>query len=439
MTTSGALRKSADRVMGCHSAHGNNGHRDWLRQLFDLGVARCQPREVLPALLPTDAPAGRNIVLGAGKAAAEMAAVANACLAGRTTGLVVTRHGHGARSPTGNIRVIEAGHPVPDSQSLEAAAEMLAIADTACAGDRVHFMMSGGGSALLCAPIDGLSFEQKQDITRSLLHSGAAIGEINLVRKFLSRIKGGALAARAASAEQRTYVISDVPGDNPADVASGPSISVSDNVDAAIGVLRRYGCDAPKSVEVAMRGASRQQAPKHPVLIAATARTALDAIMAEVAAKGWNPVLLGEDVVGDASEIGREHAKLALKYRSAGKKVALISGGELTVRVRNDEGRGGPNLEYLASLMLGLGRAEGVEAIACDSDGIDGTENNAGAYLSWTSLERARQAGLDPERLLADNDTWACFAALDDLIVTGPTRTNVNDIRIILVNNSSLP
>ena len=423
--------------MNRHSVHGNDNHRAWLRHLFELGVASCQPREVLPALLPTDAPRGRNIVLGAGKAAAEMAAVANTYLAGRTEGLVVTRYGHGARSPTGDIRVLEAGHPVPDRQSLEAAAGMLAIAGTASAGDRVYFMMSGGGSALLCAPVDGVSFEEKQDITRSLLHSGAAIGEINLVRKFLSQIKGGALAARAARAELKTYVISDVPGNNAADVASGPSIGVGDNVDAAIEVLHRYGCNASKSVEDAMRGASRRQVPAHPVIIAATARTALDAIAAEIAVEGWDPVLVGEDVVGDASEIGREHANLALKHRAERKRAALISGGELTVRVRNDQGCGGPNLEYLASLMLGLGAAEGVEAIACDSDGIDGTEDNAGAYLSWTSLERARQAKLDPERLLADNNTWACFAALDDLIVTGPTRTNVNDIRIILVNSSS--
>ena len=423
--------------MSRHSVHGNDNHRAWLGHLFELGVASCQPREVLPALLPTDAPTGRNIVLGAGKAAAEMAAVANACLAGRNEGLVVTRYGHGARSPTGDIRVMEAGHPVPDGQSLKAAAGMLAIAGTARAGDRVYFMMSGGGSALLCAPIDGVSFEEKQDITRSLLHSGAAISEINLVRKFLSKIKGGALAARAASAELKTYVISDVPGDNAADVASGPSIGISDDADAALDVLHRYGCGASKSVEDAIRDASRRQVPTHDVIIAATARTALDAIVTEIAAKGWNPVMVGEDVVGDASEIGREHAILALKIRAEGKRVALISGGELTVRVSNDKGRGGPNLEYLTSLMLGLGGVDGVEAIACDSDGIDGTEDNAGAYMSWTSLERARQANLDPERLLADNNTWACFAALDDLIVTGPTRTNVNDIRIILVDSSS--
>lgn len=415
-------------------AHGPNSHRDWLRYLFDVGVARCQPREVLPALLPDDAPQGQNIVLGAGKAAAEMAAVAHGCLQGRTTGLVVTRYGHGARSPTGEIKVIEAGHPVPDSQSREAAEAMLAIAESASADDRVYFMMSGGGSALLCAPVDGITLEGKQAVTRFLLHSGAAIDEINLVRKFLSRIKGGCLAARAAAAELRTYVISDVPGDDPADVASGPSIAVSRDVDEAIAVLRRHDYDDTDAVARVMRGSGRPEVPKHPVVVAATAKTALDAIAREVSAKDWDPIVIGDDVAGDATAIGAEHARLAMEYRSQGRKCALISGGELTVRVGNREGRGGRNLEYLASLMLALDGVEGVEAIACDSDGIDGSEDNAGAYLSWTSLERARRNGQDPASQLAANDTWALFDELGDLIVTGPTRTNVNDIRIILVN-----
>ena len=412
---------------------GANSHRDWLQYLFEVGVAHCQPRAVLPAILPKDAPKGRNIVLGAGKAAAEMAAVASAYLAGKTEGLVVTRYGHGARSSTGNIDVIEAGHPVPDSQSVEAAAAMLAMAGTATADDRVYFMMSGGGSALLCAPIDGVTFDQKQAVTRFLLYSGAPIAEINRVRKFLSRIKGGGLAAAASSAELRTYVISDVVGDDPGDVASGPSIGVTGDVESAIDVLNKYRYADTLAVADVMRAASKSPAPDHPVTVAATAKTALDAIAREVTAKGWNPVIVGDDLVGDAATIGRAHAEIAREYREKDQKVALVSGGELTVTLQSDAGRGGPNLEYLTSLMVSLEGAPGVEAIACDSDGIDGSEDNAGAYMSWTSLARAAQSHVNPAELLASNDTWACFAALDDLIVTGPTRTNVNDIRIILV------
>ncbi len=423
--------------MVCAVAESNGGiHRDLLRHLFDVGVARCHPRDVLPALLPRNAPKGRNIVLGAGKAAAEMAAVAHEYLAGETVGLVVTRYGHGALSSTGAIEVIEAGHPVPDDQSVSAAATMLELAASATPDDRVLFMMSGGGSALLCAPIDGISVEQKQDVTRFLLHSGARIDEINCVRKHLSRIKGGGLASAAAAAEMLTYVISDVVGDDPSDVASGPSIGVTSDAESAIEILQKYGYADLEPVAEAIRGSTRQPAPAHPVDVVATAGNAMAAIADAAGKAGWQPVIIGEELEGIAEEVGREHAGIALEYQGKGGRYALISGGELTVRVSNPNGRGGPNLEYLASLMIHLDGSAGIEALACDSDGIDGSEDNAGGYISGSSLERAADLGLDPGILLAANDTYSFFDALGDLVITGPTRTNINDIRIILVGSS---
>ncbi len=411
-----------------------DGHRDMLEQLFKVGVDHCLPRKVLPQLLPTDAPRGRNIVLGAGKAAAEMAAVANDILKGETVGLVVTRHGHGASSSTGDIEVVEAGHPVPDSYSFEAAEKMLRLAEAATADDRVLFMFSGGGSALLSAPIVGISADQKQEITRFLLHSGAKIDEINCVRKHLSRIKGGALAHRAAKAELTTFVISDVVGDDPSDIASGPSVPYQRDVSKATGILEKYHYPDVSVVARAISQAEQFDAPEHPIHVAATATTALNAIAREVEAAGWKAVSIGEDLEGDATQTGEEHARLALQHRDQGERVALISGGELTVQVRNRDGHGGPNLEYLASMMLHLDGATGVEALACDSDGIDGSEDNAGGYVSPTSLKRAAEKHLVVSELLSNNDTYTCFEATGDLIVTGPTRTNINDIRIILVD-----
>ncbi len=414
-----------------------DNNRETLIRLFDVGVTQCLPRTVLPPLLPEDAPAGRNIVLGAGKAAAEMAAVANECLEGPTEGLVVTRYGHGAFSSTGNIEVIEAGHPVPDRQSVDAAARMLDIAASATADDRVIFMMSGGGSALLCAPIDGITVAGKQAITKFLLHSGARIEEINCVRKQLSIIKGGGLASRAARADLLTYVISDVAGDDPSDIASGPSIAAATDVDAAVEVLKRYGYTDLPPVAAAMRKAKRKHAPEHPVVVAATAKTALDAIASEAESLGWRPVIIGTDIEGDATEVGEAHAELARDYQARDGRYALVSGGELTVQVRNNDGHGGPNLEYLTSLMLHLDGAPGIEAIACDSDGIDGSEDNAGGYVNATSLRRAAEKGVDPALLLRSNDTSGWFDSLGDLVVTGPTRTNINDIRVILVRPDS--
>ncbi len=412
----------------------NGSNRDVLEHWFRVGVERCLPRTVLPPVLPQDPPVGRNIVLGAGKAAAAMAAVAHERLRGKTVGLVVTRYGHGETASTGNIEVVEASHPVPDVQSEVAAARMLELAAGATPDDRVLFMMSGGGSALLCAPIDGVLAEKKRAVTGFLLHSGAPIQDMNCVRKHLSRIKGGGLAHAASAAELRTFAISDVVGDALTDIASGPSVHYERDVATAIVVLEKYGYAGARDFESAMLAADVIDAPLHDARVVANAAMALAAIAREAANQGWTPVLLGDDLEGRALDIGRAHAGIARHYRSQPGRHALISGGELTVEVKNTVGRGGPNLEYLASLMLNLDGLAGVEAIACDSDGIDGSEDNAGGYIGPDSLERARTLGIDPGRLLELNDTYVGFEALGDLIVTGPTLTNINDIRVILVD-----
>lgn len=412
-------------------------HRQLLEHLFASAVAHCAAAAVLPKHLPGTAPRGKNLVLGAGKAAAEMAAVAHAHLPGPTEGLVVTRYGHGTTLPTGQIEVLEASHPVPDKRSAEGAQRMLDMARAASPDDRVIFLFSGGGSALLCAPIDGLSMECKRATTQALLHSGAPIEAINLVRKHLSCIKGGQLASQVPEgAELCTYLISDVAGDNAGDIASGPSIPTDPDPEAALAVLEAYGCAPEPALADAIRQARRSRAPEHPVVVVARAQTALDAVKRDLDADGWPVVVLGDKVEGEATCIGREHGELALKYQREGKTVALISGGELVVQVDNATGRGGPNLEYLTSLMLTLDGAAGIEAIACDSDGIDGSEDNAGGYIGPDSLRRSSAAGLDPRALLKGNDTYTCFETLGDLIITGPTRTNVNDIRIILIHSA---
>lgn len=401
---------------------------------FRTAVEAAHPRTVLPGLLPDGSPDGRNIVLGAGKAAAAMAAVASETLEGETTGLVVTRYGHAADCEAGDIEIVEASHPVPDDNSASAAARMKALAESAASGDRVVFLFSGGGSALLCAPIPGVSAETKRDVTQFLLHSGAAIDEINLVRKHLSTIKGGGLASRAAQADLLTIVISDVVGDEPSDIASGPSIGIERNAADALRVLEAYGYPELEALRKPLAEIDQLPVREHPVRLAANAATALNAIASAAQRDGWTVVDLGDDVEGDATETGKRHAEMALRHREAGDSCVLISGGELTVNVRHADGRGGPNLEYLASLMLTLEGASGIYAIACDSDGIDGSEDNAGGFIGPDSLARASARDIDVHRLIETNNTYDGFAALDDLIVTGPTQTNVNDIRIILVN-----
>lgn len=433
-------------------------NRQLLTDYFLHGVAAASPRLTLPAVLPTDAPRGRTLVLGCGKAAAEMALVASECLAGPVTGCVVTRHSHNVATPPATIEIIEAGHPVPDDLSLWAGAHLLDLAAEAGPDDRVIFLISGGGSSLLCAPAPGIEFEQKQAIGDWLVRSGVGIAQINLVRRHLSRIKGGRLAAVAGAcgAELLTFVISDVAGDDPALIASGPSIGAAFEPEAAIAILLQAGWDVSSELEAAIQANSEPEAaiailrqagwdvsselaatiranrppavPTHPVHTLATNANALAAISTRAREDGWNVVDLGGSLTGPAGAMGRAHAAIARDHARLPGRHLLLSGGELTVMRARHDGRGGPNLEYLAGLLSGLDRTDPIEALAGDSDGIDGTEDNAGGYLTagWANHTAAEQA-------LASNRTYDLFAALGGLIKTGPTRTNVNDIRMIAV------
>lgn len=414
-------------------------HRAALTAFFEAGIAAASAPAALAARLPGGAPRGRTLVLGCGKAAAAMAEVAAARLAGAVTGCVVTRYGHGARGPTGGIAVIEASHPVPDAASLAAGERIRALAATARPGDRVVFLVSGGGSALLCAPIPGLDLAEKARITAHLVRSGAPIAEINLVRRHLSQVKGGRLAAAAAGAadDMHSFLISDVTGDDPAAIASGPSIASPFEPDRALAVLAAHGWPVSPALARAVTGWHGAAAPAHPVEIVATGRTALDAAAAAAQAAGWHVVRIGDALTGDAAETGRAHAALALAHAAraatgaAPRRTLLLSGGELTVRVRAPDGRGGPNLEYLAALMAALPPEAPIAALAGDSDGIDGSEDNAGGWF-----DRASRAGPGAcAAALAANRSYDLFAELSGLVITGPTRTNVNDIRMIAVGD----
>lgn len=408
-----------------------------LTELFLLGSQRCHPKNSLPDALSTivSTPKGKTIVLGAGKAAAEMAAVAVQHLTGTAEGAVVTRYGYGENVDTGAVEVIRASHPVPDNNSILASQRILEKAMTATADDHVVFLVSGGGSALLCSPCEGITLDEKKAITKSLVLSGASITDINLVRKNLSKIKGGRLASSVSPARLSTYIISDVVGDDPADIASGPTVYTAECRKQALDILAKYNIAISNQVKQAILNNSSASDAGGDVHVVAKNMDALRVIAENLNGSGRQAIILGDAWQGNASEIGRLHAQeINIRCKTPG-LYALISGGELTVEVRNSEGKGGPNLEYLMGLMLALDTPYDVEAIACDSDGIDGSQDNAGGYINSTSLARAKDASLDVEEYLATNNSYELFRALGDLIVTGPTGTNVNDIRIILVDS----
>lgn len=399
---------------------------------FTSGIAAAGAATVLPPHLPSPAGPGRTFVLGCGKAAAAMAAVARAHAGPAVTGCVVTRHGHGLANPIPDIAVIEAGHPVPDAASAAAAERIMALAGQAGPDDRVWFMVSGGGSALLCAPAPGITLAQKQAITDHLVRSGAPIAVINTVRRHLSSVKGGRLGALAAArgASLHTLIVSDVVGDDPALVASGPSVPAPFDPDLAIDMLVESGWRCDADLIAAIRANRPAAVPDHPVVTVANGRTALDAVATLARADGWTVVDLGDAVTGEAHEIGAIHADLARSLIGRGGRHLIISGGELTVTAPGRGGCGGPNQEYLAGLALHLHPGDPIAALAGDTDGIDGTEDNAGAFVA---------AGvLAPEalrRALADHRTHALFAAHGCLVHTGPTLTNVNDLRLVAVES----
>ena len=406
-----------------------------LRALFDTAVAAVDPARCVPPALP-EPPAGRTVVVGAGKAAAAMARAVEAHWSGPLSGLVVTRYGHAVT--TRAIEVVEAAHPVPDAAGRAAAGRILDAVRALGADDLALCLISGGGSALLALPAEGVALADKQALNRALLRAGAAIGEINCLRKHLSAIKGGRLAVAAAPARVVALLISDVPGDDPSIIASGPTVADPSCFADALAVLDKYGIETP------LRGfleAADDETPKpgDPRLARAETRLiarpcdALDAAAAAARAAGYTPHVLGDSLEGEAREAGTKHAELARQAVASGRTAAIISGGEFTVTIKG-AGRGGPNAEYALALALALDGLAGVHAIACDTDGIDGSEDNAGAVIGPETLTRAAALGIDARARLADNDAYGFFEALGDLVVSGPTLTNVNDFRCILIS-----
>ncbi|HTH95489.1 MAG TPA: glycerate kinase [Rhodocyclaceae bacterium] len=414
--------------------------RDILSRLFKAAVGAALPAENLAKYLPAK-PKGRTIVIGAGKAAASMAAAVEAAWDGPISGLVVTRYEHGA--PTKHIEVVEAAHPVPDAAGRAAAGRMWELVQGLTADDLVLCLISGGGSALLALPAEGLTLADKQAVNKALLKSGANISEMNCVRKHLSAIKGGRLAAACAPAQVVSLVISDVPGDDPSVVASGPTVADATTFADALAILNKYDITEPAAA-IAHLKAAKDETPKpgDPRLarvtttVIATAQDSLQAAVKEAEAMGLNTVVLGDSIEGESRDVALVHASIARQIVSHAQPAkvpcVILSGGETTVTVRGN-GRGGRDAEFLLALGVALDGMPNVFALACDTDGIDGTEDNAGAVLTPDSLARAEAKGVVAKHMLANNDGYNFFKAIDDLIVTGPTRTNVNDFRAILI------
>jgi hydroxypyruvate reductase len=420
--------------------------RQLLRAMFDAAVAAAHPDHVLRAHL-RPVPRGRVICLAAGKGAAAMAAAAErhylddlGLAPERIVGIATTRHGHGV--PTRRIRVIEAGHPVPDEAGLRGADDSLTLAQTATTDDLLLVLLSGGGSANWIAPVAGISFAQKQQVTRALLRSGAPIGEINTVRKHLSRIKGGRLARAGQRAEIVTLAISDVPRDDPSAIASGPTVPDPTTLADACALVAHYGLAVDDAVRAALDNPANESCKPGDAAFArasfdliARPRQSLDAAIRIAKDAGYAIADLGADLEGEARDIAADHARLALRARAEGKRLAIVSGGELTVTVRG-QGRGGPNQEYALALAMHLKDTPGLAGLAADTDGADGGAGSAtdpaGVIIDDATFAKIASLGLDAAAHLANNDTTAFFAATGDLLVTGPTLTNVNDVRVIL-------
>ncbi|MDE2175095.1 MAG: glycerate kinase [Betaproteobacteria bacterium] len=422
----------------------------FLRALFDVAVARAQPREVMAPFLPPP-PKGRTLVIGAGKASGAMVEALDALWPqdAPISGLVATRYGYvppALRGKPGRIELVETAHPVPDAAGEAAARRMLALTQGLTADDLVVCLISGGGSALLPLPAEGLTLADKQRINRELLMSGATIGEMNCVRKHLSAIKGGRLAAACAPAQVLTLLISDVPGDDPATIASGPTVPDPTTCAQALEIIERYGIGIPASIRAGLQsGALETPKPGDPVFsgnrveLIATPRQMLQAVADACAQAGIAAHILADDMEGESRDIALAHAALARSVARHGtpfaKPCVILSGGETTVTVAKGStpGKGGRGTEFLLALALALDGEAGVWALAGDTDGIDGSEDNAGAWITPDTLIRARAAGLNPRTVLDGHDAYSLFAVIGDLLVPGPTYTNVNDFRAVLV------
>lgn len=402
---------------------------EFLRDLFDVAVQVADPMQTLAGALPPR-PSGRVVVIGAGKASARMAEAVEAEW-GPCAGLVITRYGYGR--PCQGIEIVEASHPVPDAAGVAATRRMLTLLETVGEGDFVLALISGGGSALLCAPVDGVSLQEKQALTADLLASGAPIGTINGIRKEISAVKGGRLAAAAFPARMLALMISDVPGDDPGDIASGPTLGHGGSAARALKELEKWGVEAAPSILSYLQDGGEPMRPDDPRLartenvIYAAPSQSLQAAAARARAAGYVVEMLGDSIEGEARDVALGHAALALK---AAPGTVILSGGELTV-TRRGNGIGGPNAEYALALAIALNGRENIHAIACDTDGVDGAAEVAGAVIGPDTLTKA--TALEPETALANNDAHSFFAANGDQVITGPTLTNVNDFRAILV------
>ncbi|MDR1936723.1 MAG: glycerate kinase [Candidatus Accumulibacter sp.] len=416
--------------------------REFLRRLFEVAIKAAQPARCLPKFLP-EAPRGRLIVIGAGKASAAMARAFEDAWPGPLSGVVLTRYGY--QVPCRRIEIIEAAHPVPDPAGLAASRRILGAVGGLTADDTVVCLVSGGGSALLTLPLDGITLADKQAVNNELLRSGATIREMNTIRRHLSAIKGGRLAAACHPARVLTLLISDVPGDNPMDIASGPTVADPTSCADALALVKRYGMSLPASaLDALSSGRGESVKPGDPRLARAetrlitTPQAALEAAAEAARAAGVTPYILGDAIEGEARDVGKVMAGLARQVATRRQPFSapcvLLSGGETTVTLRG-KGRGGRNVEFLLALGVALDGLPGVYALAGDTDGVDGVEEIAGAYLAPDSLRRAWEQGIRPRDALADNDGHGFFGALDDAIVTGPTLTNVNDFRAILIDD----
>ncbi len=414
--------------------------RRLLRKMLEAAIDAATPSKLIKAHLPPK-PAGRTIVLGAGKASAAMAREVEEHMPGQIEGLIVTRYGHAVSCD--KIEIVEAAHPVPDEAGRSAAARMLKLAESANAEDLVLCLISGGASALLSLPSDGISLEDKQALNKALLECGADITQMNTVRKHLSAIKGGRLAAAAHPAKTVSLLISDVPGDDPAVIGSGPTVPDPTTFDDARDVLAHFGIKGPKSVTDHLN-AGGEETPKpddprladNEVHMIATPQASLEAAVAIALDHGIRPVVLGDSIEGEARDVAKVMAGIARQVRNHAQPAmapcVLLSGGETTVTVKG-KGRGGRNAEFLLALAVQLAGADDIYALAADTDGIDGSEDNAGAIVTPDTLERAAAMDLNAMTLLSDNDGYSFFEKLEDLIKTGPTLTNVNDFRAILI------
>jgi len=446
---------SSDPRRATPAADAAQDPRGLLRALFDAAVARAQPARVIAGFLPPppDPRRGRTVVVGAGKAAAAMAAAVDAAWPAQAplSGLVVTRHGHvppAVAAAGGRIEVAEAGHPVPDAAGLAAARRIAGLVTGLSADDLVLCLVSGGGSALLPLPAVELTLAQMQALHRALLHSGAAIDEMNCVRKHVSALLGGRLALRCAPARVLTLAISDVPGDDPAVIASGPTVADASTCADALTIVRRHGIELPAAAQRGLESGALET-PKpgdarlagHALHLIATPRDSLQAAAAAARERGLAAQVLGDDLEGESREVGKVHAAIARAVARHGQPFAapcvILSGGETTVTVRaradGAPGRGGRAGEFLLGCALALQGQPRVHGLAADTDGIDGVEDNAGAYVGPDTLARAAALGLDARAHLDRHDSYGFFAALGDLVVTGPTHTNVNDFRALLV------